>query len=266
MGMDKPSTIYPKVSTSAPAFMPYQIPDPSLRGGSFDQLLQQRGIRFIHKKALPCPNLKDLDQNTHDPLCKVCDGSGLLYYAAKEIWGIFYSNSLERMFEHHGVWEVGTAIVTLPTEYPDGTEADFNIFDQLEIHDFTVRLWELKEFVPTSGLVQTVRYPIQKVDYMASAENDVLKVYQLGTDFNVVDGSIVWVSGKQPSYDNINERGDVFVLAYFAHPVYTVLQHMRELRITQEMDASGNKVSKRLPQQVLVKRDHLYNSPEKEDK
>ena len=261
-GMDKPSKIYPLSPNSTSAFMPPQIQDPSLRGASFDQLIENRGIRFIHRKSLPCPNLKDLDQNSHDPLCVVCDGSGLLYYHEKEIYGLFYSNSLERMFEHHGVWEVGNAVVTLPTHYDDGEEADFNMFDQLVIPDFTVRTWELKEYRPTADNSQYMRYPIQKIDYLASAQNDVLKVYQEGVDYVLDHGSVKWLPGKQPSYDNVNERGDVYVIAYYMNPVYTVLQHLRELRITQEMDETGHKVSKRLPQSLVIKRDFMVNYPE----
>ena len=266
MGMDKPNHIYPSVPTTTHQFMPPQIPDQSLRGASFDQLLAQRGIRFLHRKAVVCMNIKDLDQNTHDPQCTVCDGSGVYYYREQEIYGVFYSNSLERMFEHHGVWDIGSAIITFPTEYADGTEADFCPFDQLVIPDFTVRMWELKEFVPTTGLIQQVRYPIQKVDFMASAENNVVKVYNVGVDFNLtIDGKIQWVSGKQPTYNKVLERGDVYIVSYFANPVYTVMQHMRELRISQEM-VNGQKVARRMPQQVLTRRDYLRNSPEQEDK
>ena len=267
MSMDKPTHVYPSAPTSMPSFMPMQIPDPSIKGLSFDQLVNQRGIRFIHRLAIPCMNINDLDQNTHDPKCVVCDGSGIYYYREKEIYGLFYSNSLQKMFEHHGVWEVGSAVCTLPTEYADGTQAEFNTYDQLMIPDFTVRMYELKEFVPNISLTQQVRYPIQKIDFIASAANNVVKEYVLGVDYTLtVDGKIKWVSGKQPSYNNTIERGDVYVVSYFANPVYTVLQHMRELRITQEMDASGNKVAKRLSQQIIVRRDYLRNSPEAEDK
>lgn len=267
MAMDKPGQIYPSVSTSTSTFMPQQIPDPSLRGVAFDQLLQQRGIRFLHRKAIPCMNINDLDQNSHDPRCAVCDGSGLYYYREKEIYGVFYSNSLEKMFEHHGVWDVGQAIITLPAEYNDGEQADFCMFDQLVIPDFTVRMWELKEFIPTTGLIQQVRYPIQKIDFIASAANDVVREYRVGIDFNLTsDGKIQWVSGKEPTYDNVNERGDVYAVSYFANPVYTVLQHMRELRITQEMNLNNQKIAKRLPQQVLVRRDFMRNGSEAEDK
>lgn len=263
--MDKPSQILPVTSLSHAPLMPPQIPDPSLRGASFDQLLQNRGIRFVHKRGLACPNIESLTSNAHNPMCTVCDGSGIWYYGEKTITGVFYSNSLEKMFEHHGVWEVGSAIVTMPTEYDDGTEADFNTFDQLYIPDFTVRLWELKEYEPTANKKQYLRYPIQKIDVAISVQNDIVKEYKEGIDFNLVSGQIEWIVGKEPSYNHALGRGDVIGIAYYAYPVYTVLQHMRELRVTQEM-VNGQKIARRLPQQILVRRDFLVNYPETENK
>jgi hypothetical protein len=162
-----------------------------------------------------------------------------------------------------GVWEMGSAIVTLPSTYPDGTQADFNTYDQLVVTDFTVRMWELKEYEPRPDLQQRLRYPIAQMDYIGSAVNGVTKEYILGTDYNLVDGKIQWVPGREPSYDSTNERGDVFVASYYAAPVYIVLQNMRELRVTQEF-IGGQKVPLRLPQQVMIRRDYLINGPEKQ--
>ena len=257
------SGTYPKSPFSSPTNMPVFIPDPSLRGQSFDQLLQNRGVRFLHRLSAPCPNLRSLHDNSHDPNCSVCDGNGMMYYREKEIYGVFYSNSLEKNFEMQGIWEIGSAVVTLPTQYPDGTQADFNTFDQLVIPDFTVRLWELKEYEPRPDRRQQMRYPIKSIDYIAAVKNNVTVPYEEGTHYNIVDDKIEWVASQEPDYDSINERGEVYVVVYFAHPVYNVLQHMRELRITQEL-ANGSKVPVRLPQQVLVKRDFLFNKPETE--
>jgi hypothetical protein len=254
---------YPKSPTSVPSPLPLHIPDPSIKGVSFDQLIQNRGIRFIHRIAAPCPNLQTVFDNSHDPNCPICDGNGMMYYREKEIWGLFYSNSLEKNFEMQGIWEIGTAFVTLPTVYPDGSQAEFNTFDQLVIPDFTVRVWELKEYEPRANRQQQLRYPIATVDFIGAAKNGVLIEFEAGVDYNVVDGKIEWVAGKEPQYDNVKDRGEVFVVSYFCNPVYNVLQHLRELRITQEL-INGQKIPQRLPQQVLVKRDFLANPPEKE--
>jgi hypothetical protein len=239
------------------------LPDPSIKGISFDQLINQRGIRFIHHKAIPCMNIASTDFQAHVPDCEFCDDSGIIYYQSNEIVGIFQGNSIEKTFEAHGVWEVGTAVVTFPTEYPDGTQADFNTFDRLEMPDFTVRLWELKGYEPRPQETQDLRYPVQHVEYASSITDGVQKFYYAGVDFNVTpEGGIQWIDGKQPLYDVELERGEVIGWAYFAKPVYVVMQSLRELRVTQEL-INGVKTARRLPQQILVKRDFMVGSGEK---
>jgi hypothetical protein len=267
MSMDRPNKPYvappPTSPVSTPSPMPIFLPDPSIKGHSFDQLLGQRGIRFVHHKAIPCMNVEATTFQAHQPDCPFCDDSGLIYYESKEIWGIFSGNSIEKTFEAHGVWETGTAVVTLPTEYPDGSQADFNTYDRLEIPDFTVRLWELKGYEPRPDGIQDLRYPVQKVEYASSITNGVQKFYYLGVDFNVTpEGGIHWIPGKEPTYDSVLERGEVIGWAYFATPVYVVLQSLRELRITQEL-IGGVKTARRLPQQILIKRDFMVGSGEK---
>jgi hypothetical protein len=258
MAQDKPTQVYPTVtSTSTPSPMPPLIPDPSIFGASFDQLLTNRGIRMLHSKAAPCPNIQTVDDNAHQPNCPFCDNNGFIHYDEKEIWATFGGNSIQKTFEAHGVWEIGMATVTAPTEYPDGTEADFNTYDRLRIPDFTVRLWELKEYEPRPENKQSLRYPIQKVDFASAIVDGEQVFYVAGTDFNIdSDGDIVWVEGKQPSYDLATGHGTPITWVFYAEPVYYVVQTLRELRITQEL-TQGEKVARRLPQSILVKRDFL---------
>ena len=65
--LDKPNQQYPNTSRSYPSPMPLAIPDVSIRGESWDQLAENRGIRFIHRVAAPCPNMKSLVDNNHAP-------------------------------------------------------------------------------------------------------------------------------------------------------------------------------------------------------
>lgn len=235
--------------------MPTYIPDVSIRGESWDQLAENRGIRFTHRVAAPCPNMKSLVDNNHDPECPFCDGSQILYVQDRDIYGTFSSNTLEKMFEVQGVWEIGTAVITFPTEYPDESQADFNVFDKLVCPDFQIRLSDLKEYDDTGST--STKYPIINVCDLTSVVNGSIKKYVQGTDFNIVNGVIVWVSGLEPSYDSIEEMGEVLSITYSANPVYNVLQTMHEIRATQQM-VNGQKIAKRLPQQVLVKRDFLF--------
>lgn len=254
-GLDKPNQPYTNPPRAYTSPMPINIPDVSIRGESWDQLAENRGIRFLHKVAAPCPNMRSLVDNNHDPECTFCDGSQILYVQEKEIFGTFSNNALEKMFEVQGVWEIGTAVITFPTEYPDGTQADFNIFDKLVCPDFQIRLSDLKEYDGTSST--GTKYPIINVCDMTSVVAGVLKKYVQGVDFNIVDGNVSWVTGKEPGYDDIEEMGEVLSITYSANPVYNVLQTMHEIRATQQM-VNGQKIARRLPQQVLVKRDFLF--------
>jgi hypothetical protein len=151
----------------------------------------------------------------------------------------------------------------MPSEYENGDQADFTLYDKLEVLDYTVRLWELKEYEPRPDNKQQLRYPIEKVGYLITATDSQVTEYVQGVDFDVVDGEIQWFAGHTPSYDYNNDIGQTYSVAYWANPVYVVLQPMRELRVTQQMMPDGTKVSVRLPQQLVIKRDFLVNKPEK---
>lgn len=262
MSVDKPNQQYPfGFGGSFASPFPAILPDPSIRGDAFDQLLNNRGIRFIHKMHTPCPNINVLDDNNHDPECPFCDQSQNLYTQEREIWGVLSNNTLEKLYEIQGVWEVGTAVITFPTHYNDSEEqADFNVFDQLLCPDFQVRLSDLKQY--DGSMVTKMKYPIVKTAYVTSITNNALKNYTQGTDFDIVDGNIAWITGKQPSYNEIEDIGEVLSVTFVANPVYNVVQTLHELRVTQEL-IDGVKTAIRLPQQVLVKRDFLFKPDNK---
>ncbi len=257
--VDKPSKDYGSVSTSRPSPLPLQIEDPSIRGASWDQLIQQRGIRFLHKISAPCPNIKRVNDNNHDPDCTLCDRSGILFIQTKEIFGVFGSNTLQKIFETQGEWEIGTAVITFPAKYIDGLEADFAYNDQLECPDFQIRIADLKEYRPTSDNRQKLRYPIVKVQNITSVRSNVLFTFTEGTDFKITSGEIEWLI--TPAFNATTLIGEVLSITYTANPVYNVLSVIHELRVTQEYDiATGTKVARRLPQQIQVRRDFLNNS------
>lgn len=262
MPVDKPNQQYPSSLGSYHSLFPALLPDPSIKGDAFDQLLQNRGIRFVHKIAAPCPNINVLDDNNHDPECTFCDNSQMIYVQEKEIWGTLSNNSLEKLYEVQGVWEVGTAVITFPTHYPDSEDqADFNIFDQLMCPDFQVRLSDIKQYDGTG--VTKCKYPIVKAFNITSISAGVLKTYALDVDYTIdEDGNIEWITGQEPSYDNIADIGEVLSITYVANPVYNVVQTLHELRVTQEL-INGVKTAVRLPQQVLVKRDFLFKPDNK---
>lgn len=255
-GIKNPQVTYPTSPTSFGPTMPPHIPDPSISHISFEQLLANRGVRFLHRKATPCPNMISLNGGQHDPECTLCDHDGFVYYKEKEIIGSFIGNTMEKIFEYQGVWDIGSTMATFPTIYPDGTEADFNTMDKLVMLDFEVRLWELTEW---KNAPINLRYPVVGVEYMAAAVDGVMQEYEDGVDFDIVDGSIVFRDGHEPEYNETERNGEVITISYFANPVYIVLHPLRELRVSQEF-VNGEKVTQRLPQQLILKRDWMPNA------
>lgn len=252
---DKPNQSYPSNPNMLPQYMPLRIPDPSIRGESWDQLLQNRGVRFIHQRVAVCPNMFNLEDGSHNPNCPVCDGQGMLVYDQREIFGVVVSNSLDRQYEYQGYWELGSAVVSMPTEYPDGKQAEFLAFDRLLVPDFTARMWELKEYKVLPGNKQYMRYPVHNTDFVGAVINNVLVQYVEGTHFTIsTDGALVWIT--PPPVDQ------VYTIQYFANPVYVVLNLLKELRVSQQND-NGQKHAKKLPQELVVKRDYLVNPPTK---
>lgn len=254
-----PNTVYPKSPTSMGPFMPLNIPDSSMNEASFEQLLANRGIRFLHKKATPCPNMKTLNSGQHDPNCRICDHDNFIYYKSKEFWGTFIGNTIQKIFEYQGVWDIGATMLTVPTMYPDGDEADFNTMDKLVMLDFEIRLWELFEWKDPEDSKVFLRYPVTGVEFMCMAlDSENIATFEDGVDFDIVDGALVFrrTGESKLSWNSELRVGSVVSVSYFANPVYIVLHPLRELRVTQEL-VNGQKVTKRYPQQLVIKRDFM---------
>lgn len=252
-----PDIPYPSSPASSGPFMPPILPDPSMNEESFEQLLSNRGVRFLHRKATPCPNMKSLNSNQHDPNCKLCDHDNFIYYQEKEFWGTFIGNSMQKMFEYQGIFDIGATLLTAPTRYPDGLEADFNTMDKIVMLDFEVRLWELFEWRDPEDDTVFLRYPVTGVEFMCMAvDSENITTFEDGVDFDIVDGALKFKNFNNLNWDSDLKVGTVLSVSYFANPVYVVLHPLRELRVTQEL-VNGQKVTRRFPQQLVVKRDHM---------
>ena len=258
-GIKNPNVVYPPAKGPSSPYMPLNIPDPTMNEDAFEQLLANRGIRFIHRKGTPCPNMITLTSNQHSPNCELCDHDNFFYYQEKEFWGTFIGNTIQKIFEYQGIWDIGATMLTVPTMYPDGSEADFNTMDKLVMVDFEVRLWELFEWKDPVNDTVFLRYPVTGVEFMFRSENDKnIITYEDGVDFDIVDGAIKFKKNADLLFNKDERVGSVVSISYFANPVYIVLHPLRELRVTQELDpGTGQKVTRRLPMQLVIKRDYM---------
>ena len=244
---------------------PSVLPDPQFDGGQFEQLIKNRGIRFqVWKRAL-CPNVNNLDENNHDPNCKLCS-NGFIYYGGNTAFGTFSGNSLKTYRNIEGQWQIGQAVVTMQS-YLDSESGQpdpenpvcLDNMDKLIAVDYMFRHSERIEH-SFATKIDRLRYPALRVDYVASKNRQFYE----GTNFQIdPDGNIMWTGTDRPdNVQQLTDRGDtygeVYTIVYYARPVYYVTDVIHELRATTGWNADRQrKEAIRLPQQVVISRDYL---------
>ena len=259
----RPTQIFDSIGRIKPN-LPDGLKGPIFDGAAFDEHIRQYGLRWKHEKAALCPNVMDIDAQDHDPNCANCD-RGYLFFGDKVPIGAFYQNKLEKMYDAQGVWDIGQAVVTFQSylDGPDGEPSqgsmvDFQVGDRLTCLDYTFTWQELIENSP--GGIDRLRYPACTVEFVA----DKNMTYLEGVHFKITkEGFIEWVSAKRPKFRQDINRGGVYTVVYTAQPVFFVVQLLHEIRATIGTDKrNGNEIKAiRLPQQVLIRRDYLFQHP-----
>lgn len=248
---------------------PVVFPNPSLAPGDFDKLIKNRGMRFTHYRAMSCPNVLNLEVQTHDPNCRFpgCENGWLyvVFNCGKPIHGIHQNHKLEKLYEIQGLWEFGEAVVTFQA-YADandgatgkGPAVDLKINDKLVCLDFEASWTERIEHSP-SGL-DRLKYPAVNVEHL----QDIDRVYVQGADFVVnAQGLIEWLQGgNRPKADVQQGIGGIYSVLYTFHPEFYVLNVLHELRATKAMDVETQQYTAvRMPQQVVIRRIVDYKHP-----
>jgi hypothetical protein len=218
----------------------------------FEELIAHHGIRMIHSRPVPCPNVRDLNDGSHSPACNFCF-NGFFYYDKKEFVGVLFSNSMDRRFQAQGTWDLDNAYIIVPVRDSDGEILDVQYFDQIVIPDFTVRYYQRIEH-SQSG-IDRAQFPVISIDYLVDASG---KVYSPDVDFIADNGRISWVQGgERPGYDPIQDKGVIYSVNYYTRPAFTVVGLPHQLRMTQTKDETGNNVQARYPQLCSVRKDFI---------
>jgi hypothetical protein len=233
--------------------MQSKIPNVTLNPDSFQSLIEGQGVRMIHRRPVPCPNIRMLEAPSHDAKCDMCY-NGFIYYDEREFVGAAMGNTLDRRFGANGTWDMDQAAIIVPTADKSGRPMDVNYFDQIEMPDFTVRYYQRVEH-SQSG-TDRLQFPALSVDFLIDHNG---KAYKPGVDFLVRKGRVVWVEGRdRPSYDPVTKRGMIYSVNYYTTPTFTVLNLPHQLRMAQTRGpGGGNNVQARFPQLAVVRRDFI---------
>jgi hypothetical protein len=225
----------------------------------FNELIASKGIRMVHARPLPCPNIKDLHASDHDPSCNQCQ-NGMIYYGHRELVGAFMGNDNNRQFLINGQWDLSNASIVMPTAYADGEDLDIQLFDQIIIPDFTVRYYQRVEHSQTG--IDRLQFPAAKVDLIIDSTG---ASYTPEVDFTVDSfGNIKWLSQNRPGYDLSIDRGDIYSVNYYCKPVFTIIGLPHQLRTTQTIGPDGKPIQERFPQTAIVRKEFVpFNTGDK---
>jgi len=224
----------------------------ALNPTAFEQLIRGHGIRMIHQKPIPCPNQRTLNGNDHDPNCEACY-NGYLYYDQTEFIGAMAGNSINKQFGMNGTWDLDQATIIVPSKDANGSEMDFQIFDQILVLDFSVRVYQRVE--ANQGGQDRLHFPGTSLDKVIGYGG---KEYIPGIDCTINDrGYVEWLpGGNRPGYDLTIDSGEIYSVNYYTRPSYTILSLPHQLRGTQTTKA-GVSVQERFPQLVVVRKDFI---------
>jgi hypothetical protein len=252
----------PKIpSIRMPGMSRLQMPEPlinvTLNPEIFEQLIKGQGVRMIHSRPVPCPNLREIGAG-HNPSCTRCY-NGFIYYNPVEFIGALSNNTMDRKFNMNGTWDLDQAQIIIPVKDNGGSILDVQFFDQILLPDAApVRYYQLVEH-SQSG-IDRLQFPAVSVDFVIDAHG---KKYRPGIDVVVEEGRLRWI-GERPGFNAQLGRGVIYSVNYYVRPCFTILGIPHQIRVaqTQSPDGPGSKnVQARFPMLCVVRRDFIpYDS------
>jgi hypothetical protein len=240
------------------------------RPTDFEFLVETKGYRLAWSRAAQCPcNSVNNQTDQPDPNCPLCEGGGWLYFAPSEpitstageldavqqtiitrnnaavVRGIMSSGAQQHDPYNPTVrWESGTMNLTVRHENRLG------YYDKVVNLDSTIIFSEL---IDTDGSgVLTLRYVPRNVNFIRSVD----AVFVPDTDYQVCDGVVTWLPGKEPI------TGTQVVCHYLMHPTWLVSEHPHVVRTTPvsfktKTPKTPQGDPKLLPIQAVVRLDFL---------
>lgn len=257
------ATPYPK--PQAEQDLPLQFPSQSVSFDpeAFDTLIRTHAVSLQHWRSIGCPGgLSEADEIHRSFDCSLNCSNGYLYICSGTIMGAFTGNNKEFRHLDLGLLDGSSATIILPRYYekenpgaPDKA-VQITTFDRIYLTDATVTTTTWEKFNCSLTNVDRLRFPIvQVVDIIDSLGQK----YVCGLDFNVTDGRISWVTGKQPGPDPVTAKGRVVSIRYTYRPYYYVSRLLHEIRVNEiDNEYSGVRETIRFPQNVLVQREFVY--------
>jgi len=204
-------------------------------------LIETKGYRISWERSAQCPCTGNNDQTDQaDPNCSLCSGKGWIQFKpvgavvndliigelttlqTKVIGtnGAVVRGVMSGIVNTMKPWDKVQARLEGTLQVSVRSENKLGYWDKLTNLDAVVVYSQLLDSSGT--LTDTLRYLADGINLLRSDTT----TYVEGTDFNLVDGDIVWVSGQEPAADSR------LVCHYLTHPTWRVIEHPHAMRVT----------------------------------
>jgi len=219
---------------------PFSIPYDPLNFDSvaFNNFISANGVAFDHYKAVLCPlgKVDDGMRSPHHPPGHC--SNGYIYKFAGVVTASFTNNAVTTQLSDIGLLDGSVVQVTFPQKYDDSDkQVIVQTFDRFYIKDLAI-------VVPTSQLVEAhvtgtdrLNFKAEYVEYLMDSRGNE---YFEGSDFQVMDGSIVWTGSNRPLFDADLNKGTMYSVRYAYTPFFYVSRLMHEVRIFHTTDFMTN--------------------------
>lgn len=236
---------------------------PAVDSVAFEEAIRSNGLKLVHYSALKCPvglvALGDSRRPDHDH--EGCS-NGFIYTKTGCISALFQGNNNSAQSKDVGLVDGGTAVATFATAY---NELDLSfypsVYDRFYIEDCVpVATWEMFQ-TNLTGRDRTL-FPIHEVVYLMDSDG---RRYTVGSDFNIVNGAIVWIGSNRPGLNVNTGQGVICSIRYLYRPYWYAESFTHEIRIAQTVNFDGTRTAKRMPQQLVLKREYFFRNEQKDD-
>jgi len=209
------------------------------RPDDFTLLVETKGYRLAWSRSTYCP-CKSVNKQTQqsDPTCPLCNGKGFILFKPeagtineKTVGEL--TNLQKKILGTEATVIRGLMSGVTGAKQPFDTigprlegmlscsvrpENKLGYYDRLTNLDAVSVYSQIVEF--SDPLV--LKYPAAAINLL----RDTSSTYTEGTDFDLVDGDIVWVSGRAPAEETI------LVAHYLMHPTWRVINYPHMIRVT----------------------------------
>jgi hypothetical protein len=207
---------------------------------SYDDLIENQGVRVRVYRTSYCPRVKSIDGAEHEIDCPLCHGAQFIDVYPISTKAFIQAQNAEAMPFVEGMYDGNSISVS----FLSGIELQY--FTLMELCDFTeVYIQRVKR--QDSG-VDVLKYKALKVNMLVDYNG---KQYLEGSDFNIdVNGNLKWCPNKGPN------RGTIYTINYETAVRFRAVRALHVNRFGNITQGTVDVMSK-LPEQWLMQKDFL---------